>query len=82
MRVQVDKSTFKTVEEMLKQAQSLKYINLVGRSGQEVQTYRLISPNPKEALENWKRKHPTATIVSIDQLNYGSGYEIQYTLPE
>ena len=30
MRVQVDKSTFKTVEEMLKQAQFLKYINLVG----------------------------------------------------
>jgi len=30
VRVQVDKSTFKTVEEMLKQAQFLKYINLVG----------------------------------------------------
>ncbi|WP_289142463.1 hypothetical protein [uncultured Brevibacillus sp.] len=55
---------------------------LFGRSGQKVQTYRLLSTNPKEALENWKRKHPTATIVSIDQLNYGSGYEIQYTLPE
>ncbi|CAM3464318.1 hypothetical protein EDM52_18480 [Brevibacillus invocatus] len=30
MRALVDKTTFKTVEEMLKQAQFLKYINLVG----------------------------------------------------
>ncbi|WP_103108820.1 hypothetical protein [Brevibacillus reuszeri] len=30
MRVRVDKTTFKVVEELLKQAQFLKYINLVG----------------------------------------------------
>lgn len=30
MRVQVDRSTLKTVEELLKQTQFLKYINLVG----------------------------------------------------
>lgn len=30
MRVRVDKTTFKAVEELLKKAQFLKYINLVG----------------------------------------------------
>lgn len=55
---------------------------LMGAGKRKVHTTKLWSPEPKKALEEWKRGNPAAEILETDQLSYGSGYEVRYTLPE